>query len=256
AAPRAVTLPAVVVHGVAAAVWAGALLALATRFSVAALERFSRAAPFTVAALVVAGTPLAVIQLGSLEALWSTDYGRLLLAKLALVALLLALAGVNRFRLTAPALARDGAAGRRIGRVALAEAVVVVAILGVAAGWRFTPPPRTLTATEAAPIALSAPGLEAVVTIERPRVGNRAVAIRLRKPDGAPLDPVAVTLVLSPPEAVGVEPIHREAIRADDGAWTITDAPLAVPGRWRLRLDVLIDDFTLARPEAPLDVAP
>lgn len=258
AAPRWATVPAVVVHGVAAALWAGALLTLATRFSPEALRRFSRAAPATVAALVLAGTPLAVIQLASVEALWATAYGRLLLAKLAFVALLLALAGWNRFRLTAPALAGDAAARRRMVRVVVAEAVVVAAILGVAAGWRFTPPPRTLATVEAgtpARLTLSAPGVEAVVTVARPRVGTSSVAIALRKPDGAPLDPKAVTLVLSRPEA-GLEPIRRDAARTGDGAWDVSEAPLAGAGRWRLRLDLLIDDFTLTRLDGELTVAP
>ncbi|GLK77881.1 copper resistance protein C [Methylopila jiangsuensis] len=257
AAPRWATLPAVAAHGVAAAVWAGALLVLATRFSRPALARFSRAAPATVAALVLAGTPLAVIQLGSMAALWGSDYGRLLLAKLGLVGVLLALAGWNRFRLTEPALAGEPAAQRRLGRIALAEAALVAAILGVAAGWRFTPPPRTFAAVEAAPaqVTLAASGLEALVTVARPRVGGSPMTIALRKAGGAPLDPKAVTLVLSRADA-GLEPIRRDAARTGDGAWEVAEAPLAVAGRWRLRLDLLIDDFTLTRLDGELVVAP
>ena len=57
----------------------------------------------TVTALVVAGGVLAWVEVGSLGALVSTAYGRLLLTKLALVGAVLAAAAYNRTRLV-PAL--------------------------------------------------------------------------------------------------------------------------------------------------------
>src|SRR5919107_2491439 len=61
-----------------------------------ALPRWSRVASASVAALVVTGVVQSVREVGSPAALVSTTYGWILLAKLALVLLLLAAAGVSR----------------------------------------------------------------------------------------------------------------------------------------------------------------
>ena len=58
-----------------------------------------------VACLLLAGVMLAALQVRTPAALIATDYGRLLLLKLALVALLLGLGALNRLVLT-PALER------------------------------------------------------------------------------------------------------------------------------------------------------
>ena len=78
----------------------------------ALLAGFSRRAIWAVAGLLLAGVVLSALQLRTPSALIATDYGRLLLAKLALVALLLGLGALNRLVLT-PALERG--AGRRPG---------------------------------------------------------------------------------------------------------------------------------------------
>ena len=71
--------------------------------SVDALRRFSRAIPFFVALLVTDGGLLAIIQVETPTALWTTSYGRVLLIKLAMLAGLFGLAIVNRYRFTPPA---------------------------------------------------------------------------------------------------------------------------------------------------------
>ena len=150
AAPEWVTGPAVFVHGVAVAFWVGALaplLALSRKRTGAlpVLLRFSRVAMPVVAALVVCGFGLAIVQLGSFGALIDTRYGIILLVKLALVALLLGLAALNRYLVT-PTLAADPSDRRPLKAVLLFECLAVLGILAVVAGWRFTPPPRALAA--------------------------------------------------------------------------------------------------------------
>ncbi|HEX6538579.1 MAG TPA: copper resistance protein CopC [Candidatus Dormibacteraeota bacterium] len=88
------------VHLVAAGLWAGGIIALATQRpaggwrSAAMLQLLIRFSPVALAAFVitVAGGGLeAVFQLGAVSALISTDYGRVLLAKIVLVAFMLPL---------------------------------------------------------------------------------------------------------------------------------------------------------------------
>ena len=93
--------------------------------------------------LVLSGLALSIVQLGSFRALIETQYGIILSIKLTLVHPLLGLAALNRFRLT-PALAIDPQNTRPLLRSILIECVIVVGILAVVAGWRFTPPPRAL----------------------------------------------------------------------------------------------------------------
>ncbi|MEU9388454.1 copper resistance protein CopC [Streptomyces sp. NPDC048324] len=90
-----------VLHLLAMAVWLGGLTALLvllhrTELAPAAVARFSRLAPACVTVLVVTGVYQSWRGLGSLNALTGTTYGRLLLAKLAAVVLLLALAWLSR----------------------------------------------------------------------------------------------------------------------------------------------------------------
>ena len=77
-------------------------------------------------------------------------YGVLLSIKLALVALLLALAAYNRYWLT-PALDADSTRTRLLLRSVLTECLLALLILAVVAGWRFTPRPRALAAASDAP---------------------------------------------------------------------------------------------------------
>ena len=62
------------------------------------LRRFGDIAFVVVSSLVAAGVILALLMLGSLEALLSSSYGQLILIKVTLVAVLLALAALNKFR--------------------------------------------------------------------------------------------------------------------------------------------------------------
>ncbi|MFG2789170.1 copper resistance CopC/CopD family protein [Streptomyces sp. NPDC048419] len=90
-----------VLHLLAMAVWLGGLTALLvllhrTELPAAAVARFSRIAFVSVTVLVVTGVYQSWRGLGSFGALTGTTYGRLLLAKLAAVVLLLAAAGLSR----------------------------------------------------------------------------------------------------------------------------------------------------------------
>jgi copper transport protein len=96
---------AAVVHVVAMAVWLGGLAALLLTFLrppvpgnelAGVLTPWSRVAFGAVGALVISGTMQAVREVGSPAALFATTYGWVLVAKLALVAVLLGAAGVSR----------------------------------------------------------------------------------------------------------------------------------------------------------------
>ncbi|MFF8533800.1 copper resistance protein CopC [Streptomyces sp. NPDC015532] len=105
-----------VLHLLAMAVWLGGLAALLTALhrpaepvAPAVVTRFSRLALVSVAVLAVTGVYQSWRGLGSWDALTSTSYGRLLVVKVALVALLLAAAAFSRRWTTRAATARTPA---------------------------------------------------------------------------------------------------------------------------------------------------
>ncbi len=100
-----VAIPVDIVHLLAAATWLGGLAALLAALHAAgdgatppdrAVRRFSRLAFGSVTAVAATGTYQAWRQLGSWSALTDTTYGQVLLAKIALVAVLVALGARSR----------------------------------------------------------------------------------------------------------------------------------------------------------------
>ncbi len=260
--PQWLMRPAVFLHVAAIAIWAGALLPLLAEFrkggeaAGAALHRFSVFIPSAVLLLVVAGGVLAVVQVRTPAGLVTTAYGIVFLVKLGLLVLLFALATFNRWKLTSGSEKGEPAAIRLLARSIAAETAILLLIFAVAATWRFTPPPRTLLAEagRGAVVHLQASKAVADVTITPDRVGELAIFAVIAKGDRSPLDPQEVTVVLSNPGAE-IEPIRRKAEKGKDG-WTVPDIVLPIPGRWRLRLDVIVSDFEITRVEGEIEIQP
>lgn len=133
-------VPLLMGHLLAAAYWIGALAPLHRLAAVpvppqaaAILERFGELAVGILGALVVAGGVMAYWLTGSIEALVTTGYGQSLLAKIALVAVLLGLGALNKLRLV-PAFARGAPqAASRLRRSMRVEAGVAALVLAATA---------------------------------------------------------------------------------------------------------------------------
>jgi len=128
------------IHLVGVAFWLGALVPLLMvshhgdmSVIAAAAARFSSSALFAVGGLMAAGLVLLGLLLGSFAALWSTDYGRYVVLKLALVACLLCFAAFNKMRLTPRLLAGDLRAVRSLRTSIRFELSIGVLILAVTA---------------------------------------------------------------------------------------------------------------------------
>lgn len=263
ASPQWMMRPAVFLHALTIALWVGSLvpLACASREGAdagrRALDRFARLVPCAVAVLVVAGVLLAVVQVEHPAALLSTAYGKVLLIKLALVLVLFAIVAINRWALTGPAHAGEARAMRRLSRMVVLETLVVLAILAVAATWRFTPPPRALAVAAAPPVSIHIHSAKAMaeVTINPARAGPVDVSAVILAPDFSPMEAKEVAFVFSNPNA-GVEPLRRKASLSPDGLWRAEATVLPLPGQWRLRVDVLISDFELVRLQDVVEIAP
>ena len=101
------------------------------------LERFSAIALFVVPLLFLLGLWLAWRLAGGVQQLIASDYGRLLLLKLAVAAVALGLGGLNKL-VTTPIMARDPLRGRRLlKRSLIAEATAFTAAIVIVA-WATT----------------------------------------------------------------------------------------------------------------------
>ena len=147
------------VHILAVGSWVGGLAALllSVRGSVAeektvAVRRFSRWAGFALAAIAATGLLRAIQEVGTLDALVSSDFGRVVIAKSVLFGALALLGATNHF-ISVPAAARDLGLLRRIGRVEMAVGAVVLLLTGLLVNLA---PPSSQAAAPTAPHPASA----------------------------------------------------------------------------------------------------
>lgn len=135
-------------HGVVAATWFGGIVGLARYLggikrapsgnvtpaeAASVVTRFSDVAGWALLLLAASGIVIAVRLTESFDALWQTDFGRLLLVKLGVVAVVVVLGGWNRTRLV-PAIASErapAAAWGHLRRTVLTEAVLLLVVLGI-----------------------------------------------------------------------------------------------------------------------------
>lgn len=262
APPQWLARPAVLLHGIAIAAWLGALLPLLVLLRgddkqiTQALRIFSRRILFVVIVLIATGITLALLQVDRLDSLWRSDYGKILLAKLALVAALFMLAAWNRYRLTAPVLKGDGRARRALARIVAAEIALALCVLAVVALWRFTPPPRALDLATPAAISLQLqdPAASAQLILS-PARRDQAASLRLLLNDthSMPLSPKAV-IVSFADTAHGLEPLQREARQVRLGLWEVSPLSLPMAAHWDVRVDILLTDFDRVRLQGRLDM--
>jgi copper transport protein len=143
--PRAVVTPATMLHILAASAWVGGLVLVPVTLrqrrrsgdavgGAHIVARFSRLAGSLVAVLGVSGVALMFTHLPTLQALFSTGYGRMLLAKLLLVAVVLGIGAFNHFRLVDSVRESRGAWGTlmrtmRFEALGIGGVVVLTAVL-------------------------------------------------------------------------------------------------------------------------------
>jgi copper transport protein len=236
-------------HLAAAATWSGmllvALLVVVPQLRVggtsaagarAVLRSFGVPAAWCVSVMVVTGVYLASGVVGSVDAALFTFYGRALLIKLAVVGLASGFALINMRRLHG----RDPRPSLR--RTVCAEALVAVAILGLAAVLTSGQPAREPQFVAQSTLAVvpvvdtQVADLQESLAIRPNQPGRNVVLVDVfdtRRPALAPVRRVLVTFVgldgkTTPPVS---------AVRSTDGKWSVA-ANLDAPGRTRVRVDV------------------
>ena len=267
--PTALLVPANFLHVSAMSIWVGGVITLliavpaATRqlappertpLLAGAVARFSTVAIFAVAALVASGIAQAIPALESLSDLTDTAFGRALLAKGVLVALLLTLGWWNRQR-GRPGLARlsargepPGETGALLRRALRAEALLMVAVLGVTAALVSYPPPSSARGPFADTADLGPARME--LTVDPARPGTNELHIYLfRRSDGSQYDRVKELLISASLPEKQIGPLHLRAHKAGPGHYVVRRAAITPAGDWQLVFDARVSKFDAYRAE-------
>ncbi|MFD7136740.1 copper resistance protein CopC [Streptomyces sp. NPDC059894] len=205
-----------VLHLLATAAWLGGLTALLTLLRRDALParvaaRFSRLAAASVAVLAVTGVYQSWRGLGSLGALTDTPYGRLLLAKLAAVALLLTAGALSRRWTARLAETEDGT--RMRSKTSATTTTTTTATATVTAA--------TVTAATATTVTVTATATETAATAKTPVTAaahagttpRAQVRDRVPQPSGGHLSPPDTP----PPGEPPLTPSEEQSLTPPDG---------------------------------------
>lgn len=277
--PSATVIPMVTVvadmaHLASMSIWLGGLmmliLFLLPRANAAELGAivpvWSRYATYAIAVLIVTGVAQALVEVGTIDALFSTTYGWLLVAKVGLVLGILGAAMLSR-RLVAPMAeestvdadegdvegedegddeeepeaepAPSPPSARRLRRYVAIEALVAAAVLGVTSVLVQVTPARTASAdggfgTGAAPTIQSATLRDKLyvltVDVQPATVGVNEIHLYASTPDGQPATIKEWQVRASLPDQ-GIEPIDASVLglSSDHAIGTIG---LPTAGRW------------------------
>jgi copper transport protein len=253
--------PVAALHLLVAGFWLGSLVPLlrALRSRPAPevanlLRRFSRLAMAGVAILVAAGTVLALDRMHGVEDLLETNYGKLVLVKIAGAALLIAIAATNKLR-HVPAVVRGRRGAARNLRLSIGtEFVAMVGVIGIAALLAYSDPnvahthhhhSSDTTPPARATLRLEAGGRIAAVELYPAKPGRNTLTVAFATREGKPLAPLEATLELAMP-AAGIESFAVKLLPLGQGRFTAEIVETTLPGRWRMRIDALLSDFDKA----------
>ncbi|MBO0869694.1 MAG: CopD family protein, partial [Micromonosporaceae bacterium] len=266
----ALTVIADVAHLGSAAIWIGGLLVLFGFLLRKANEGelreilpvWSNWAMLAVGVLVLAGTAQALVEIGSLGALLHTGYGQLVLAKVGLLAVVLAVAWFSR-RLVGRT--PEPATVGRLRRTVLAEVLGAVVILGLASVLVQTAPARTAAAAASPTGQQAASGsfsttvtttlyqLEFDLSRSPGNAGDYDIHLYAATPQGVPLKVVEWQASAALP-AKGIEPISIPLLpETDDHASGQINLPS--PGNWTFQFTLRTSDVDEATTSTTVPVS-
>ncbi|MBX6748283.1 MAG: copper resistance protein CopC [Micromonosporaceae bacterium] len=292
-----VSIAADMVHLAAMSIWLGGLVMLAlfllprgTASELAAIVPvWSRWATYAVGALVLTGVAQSLLEVNPLSTLFRTTYGWVLVAKVALVGVVLAVAFVSRQ--TVPRIAGapvaeaseaeppedelqdeeapaeeapaeehpggDGAAVRRLRTLVLAEAAIALVIIAVTSVLVQLTPARTAAAPEEPGGVRSVVLRESTFTLDLVldpgRVGVNQLHLFALTPDGRPRTVVEWRIVASQP-STGIEGVEAAVLPITDNH-AIGTIDLRSAGAWTFRFELRFDEFTNGIVETTLTVS-
>ena len=238
-------------HVIAVGLWMGGLVGLLLTVrrrapdeaTARAARRFSWLATVGIAAVAVTGVLRAISEVGPVDALLSSDFGRLVIAKTALLGVLALLGAVNHFG-NVPAAGRVLTGLRRVGSV---EILVGGTVVLLAAALVNLAPPSSVAAAGATPSASPAPaplvvtgsdfGTSVRLSLEISPGLTGFDTFRATVTDydsGAAVTAQGVTLRFSIPARPDIGSSRLDLAPADTGVFSATGGNLSLDGAWQI----------------------
>lgn len=248
------------IHVASGALWAGglilALLSLVHRRTdpdgdpvgaAALIVRFSHLATVAIIAVIISGVAMAFKNIGSMNGLFTTAYGRLVLVKVAALGLAGLAAAYNHFRLVPAVRARPDrpTAWRYLQRAMGVEVFAVLVIFGATGALVNSVPARTVAVqhkvfSDSAPIGKGTVN----IVIDPATTGTSAVHIYLLDADGRADDhQESVSLKLSLPSH-DIGPLDVRLTKAGPGHYQAGGRLFTLPGKWQVTVTARVDEFT------------
>ncbi|MDO9455883.1 copper resistance protein CopC [Nocardioides sp.] len=254
-----------VLHLSAGAAWFGGLVGLVLtlralsgreRDAALVLSRFSAVAAGLLGLLAVTGSLQGWRILGGWDPLFDTTYGRLLLVKVGIAAVVAAIAGFNRWRLLPAATGRSGAAGHgarrasvlRVRDVVRVEAGLLVVLLGVT-GFLTNQSPRegpsnrapVASRVEVGVLAEDA-GTKVLATMAPRTRGPNTITVQVQDQAGEPLDGFAEPTV-SVASADGSVDLGSQPVVPTDAGTYVVETVIPAPGTWEVQVSLRASEF-------------
>ncbi len=262
--PVWIFFPSDAIHVFAASVWVGGIASLLlalpsatrelegperSRLLLATLARFSPLAFGSVIAIAVTGVVQAYIDVRTLHGLLHTTYGALIIAKVALLLVLIALGWVNRERVI-PALRRlvhaigaPGETGVLARRTMRSELALMLCVFGVTAALiSYAPPIDAASGPFSTNTTLGPAELE--MTVEPAKVGlNTAHIYLIDAKTGSQFTATKELTVAARLPAKGIGPLPLKANLAGPGHYVLSGAVLSPGGSWQIELTDRVSEF-------------
>jgi copper transport protein len=250
----AVAFVATLVHLGSVSVWFGGLVFLAVQLRDPGARklatRFSRWATVSVIALIVSGSVQAWRQLGSLHAITSTTYGRLLLIKVGAVAVMLLAASNSRRIALYPTTADEDpddpeveARDRRLLRNPIAVEVSFGVVVFAATSLLVVAQPAIADANRTFTTTLVQGTTLADISATPLRPGANILHVTISSTGGGLADlPTAIAVTITLPSR-DVGPLPVPVVGAGPGH-VIATAQVPFPGTWEVDIAATYDKFT------------
>jgi copper transport protein len=262
--PVVAMFPSDFIHVLAASTWVGGIAFLliavpaATRcleppgrtaLLLAALSRFSPLALAAVVAIALTGIVQAIVDVGSVSALFGTTYGLLVVAKIVALSVLICFGALNRERLI-PALRRlaersrpPGEAGAAARRNLRGELALMIVVFGVTAALvSYAPPVDASRGPFSTTTSIGPAELE--MTVEPAKVGANTIHLYLiNADDGSPFTKTRQLSVSASLPAQRIGPLKLQVNRAGPGHYVLPGAQLSPGGSWDIELTDRISAF-------------
>jgi copper transport protein len=242
------------------------------------LARFSRLALICISGVVATGAFQSWRQVGSLDGLRSTEYGRILVVKLVIVSAVIALAAFSReyvLRLTGGtdsrltrrarvpvvaggadnAAATDAAELRGLRRSVAGEMLLAVMVLAATALLVNSAPARGVIergATDFVALTLEDEKASVDITVSPGRAGRNDVHVSVLGPDDQPLNVDQLSIRLIRPDGGGEKDVDPQPL--DDNHYIAADEKLRPDGEWRVVIGLRLDGGARVRLADTLEI--